>query len=86
MQFPVGGCFIQVGLYVVSFFFINHCYSTLILFSFLFRKEQHITKNEIQQVVQQLEQQFEEFDSSPENLSAENVATIVAKLLPKRLL
>ena len=24
--------------------FINHCYSTLILFSFLFRKEQYITK------------------------------------------
>ena len=44
LQFPVGGCSIQVELYVVSFFFINHCYLTLILFSFLFRKEQNITK------------------------------------------
>ncbi|XP_066018065.1 uncharacterized protein [Pocillopora verrucosa] len=44
-------------------------------------------RNEVQQAVQQLEQQFLEFDSSPENLSAENLATIVAiMLLLKRLL
>ena len=44
-------------------------------------------ENEIRQAVQQLEQQFLEFDSSPENLSAENLATIVAiMLLLKRLL
>nr|XP_058954908.1 uncharacterized protein LOC131782212 [Pocillopora verrucosa] len=38
-------------------------------------------RNEVQQAVQQLEQQFLEFDSSPENLSAENLATIVAIML-----
>ena len=37
LQFPVGDC-------SCSFLFINHCYSTLILFSFLCRKEQHIMK------------------------------------------
>ena len=38
----------------------------------------------IQQAVQQLEQQFLEFDSSPENLSAENLATIVANVIAKK--
>ena len=37
LQFPMGDCLIQ-GL-TVCFFFINHCYSTLILFFLLFRKE-----------------------------------------------
>ena len=41
-------------------------------------------ENEIWQAVQQLEQQFLEFDSSPENLSAENLATIVANVIAKK--
>ena len=40
-------------------------------------------ENEIWQAVRQLEQQFLEFDSSPENLSAENLATIVANVIAK---
>ena len=44
-------------------------------------------EKEISQAVQQHEQQFLEFDSSSENLSAKNLATIVAiMLLLKRLL
>ena len=41
-------------------------------------------EKEIWQAVQQLEQQFLEFDSSPENLSAENLATIVANVIAKK--
>ena len=41
-------------------------------------------ENGIWQAVQQLEQQFLEFDSSPENLSAENLATIVANVIAKK--
>ena len=47
-----------------------------VLFSMQERTTYH--ENEIRQAVQQLEQQFLEFDSSPENLSAENLATVVA--------
>ena len=39
---------------------------------------------EIREAIQQLEQQFLEFDSSPENLSAENLATIVANVIAKK--
>ena len=41
-------------------------------------------EKEIWQAVQQQEQQFLEFDSSPENLSAENLATIVANVIAKK--
>ena len=75
------GWLLNTGL-TVCFFFINHCYSTLILFSLLFRKEMKSNK-----LSSNWSSSFLEFDSSPENLSAENLATIVAiMLLLKRLL
>ena len=53
-----------------------------VLFSIQERAKYH--KNEIQQAVQQLEQQFLEFDPSPENLSADNLAIIAANVIAKK--